>query len=470
MNPHDYIVSVNEKGEPYLEHALFGKSSQKQNHKYYTRVQDKGRWRYFYSPQEFRVWQAGGSKKKVTNTDKMRSAFKQIKETGQKVAEKARDVAGFDERDRMRSAKEKLDSDSTNALNRFKRHTDYTKAKSDYDKTLLGRTERMREELRKKAKKTADEVADKVKEKVKEKVDDVKETYQHNKEQFEKAKEMERAEAERQAKLENRPKGHEKNVTGEAKEASVYKREKVDDHKSSNVDIHKKSERGDYDENDPDFSDANYDKATRIGDSDFLTFKRKDGTSVILEEDSKWVLPKGVDGNDPEIKQAIDNFSRMVERERSSGTFTSDQWNEQSQAYIDEACTNAALRKKTQNSQAKYSSYTDGDSDFDDDNYKEEGRVGDSDFFVHTRKDGTSVLLEEDMKWVLPKGVNPNAPSIKRAIQKLADNPKSVIGKDNYSWADWAEAATDLINDAVADAGMSEEYLEDREFNSRKNK
>lgn len=333
MNPHDYIISVNEKGEPYLEHALFGKGSQKQNHKYYTRVQDKGRWRYFYSPQEFRVWQAGGSKKKVTNTDKMRSAFKQLRETGQKVAEKAKDVAGVDERDRMRKAEEKLNSNSTNRFNRLKRHNDYTQAKSDYDKTLLGRTERMKEELRKKAKKTADEVADKVKEKVKEKVDDVKETYQHNKEQFEKAKEMERAEAERQAKLENRPKGHEKPESAGAAKEGAMKRRSME-----------KSTYGEYKDGDHDFDDDNYKEENRVGDTDFFVHKRKDGTNVILEEDMKWVLPKGVDAKSPAVQKAIKDFSNEVESARQLGeNYTGQQWRDAITKAIDEAVRNTPV-------------------------------------------------------------------------------------------------------------------------------
>ena len=344
MNPHDYIISVNEKGEPYLEHALFGKGSQKQNHKYYTRVQDKGRWRYFYSPQEFRVWQAGGSKKKVTNTDKMRAAFKQLKETGQKVAEKAKDIAGVDERDRMKKAEEKLNSDSTNRFNRLKRHNDYTQAKSDYDKTLLGKTERMKEELRKKAKKTADEAKDKVKEKVKEKIDDVKETYQHNKEQFEKTKEMERVEAERQAKLENRPKGHEKPESAKPAKEDAMKRRSME-----------KSTYGEYKDGDHDFDDANYKEENRVGDTDFFVHKRKDGTNVILEEDMKWVLPKGVNAKSPAVQKAIKDFSDEVESARKLGeNYTGQQWREAVTKAIDEAVRSTPVSESQASTDTPY--------------------------------------------------------------------------------------------------------------------
>ena len=328
MNPHDYIISVNEKGEPYLEHALFGKGSAKDNHKWYARENIRGKWRYWYSPEEYRSWQQGRDRqakteKKVSNSDKMRSAFRQIKETGQKVAEKAKDIAGVDERQRMKSAEATLKSDSTNALNRFKRHTDYTKAKADYDKTLLGKSERMKEEFRKKA----EQAVDKAKDKVKEKVDEIKTTYEDNKRQFEKAKEMERAEAERQAKLENRPTAHKKpEVAGTAKDGAMKRRSM------------EKSTYGEYKDGDHDFDDDNYKEENRVGDTDFFVHKRKDGTNVILEEDMKWVLPKGVNANSPVIQKAIKDFSDEVESARRLGeNYTGKQWTDAVTKAIDEA-------------------------------------------------------------------------------------------------------------------------------------
>ena len=67
MSDYNYIITVDENGSPCLSHIGFGggnkKGSQKQNHKYYARAEDKGRWRYFYSPEEFRNWASGGIKK-----------------------------------------------------------------------------------------------------------------------------------------------------------------------------------------------------------------------------------------------------------------------------------------------------------------------------------------------------------------------------------------------------------------------
>ena len=130
MNPHDYIISVNENGEPYLEHALFGRGSVKDNHKWFARERFRDKWRYWYSPEEYRAWQQGRtrqaiSEKKVSTSDKMRSAFKQIKETGQKAVDAAADKLGVDERQALQNA---------NALNRARRQ-------KAYDKTPLGKAE-----------------------------------------------------------------------------------------------------------------------------------------------------------------------------------------------------------------------------------------------------------------------------------------------------------------------------------------
>ena len=336
MNPHDYIISVNEKGEPYLEHALFG-GGQKKNHKYYTRAKDKGRWRYFYSPEEFRIWQSGGSKKKVSTSDKMRSAFKQLKETGRKAVDAAADKLGIDERqalqtaNRFNLARRQKAYDKTplgKAENASDRIAEQVSSKvDDLGNKLKTKSERMREELRKKASQTAEDVQEKVKEKIREKAADVKETYEHNKRQFDKAKEMEKAESEYQEKLADRPKAHEKpEAAGMAKDDAMKRRSM------------EKSTYGEYKDGDHDFDDENYKEENRVGDSDFFVHKRKDGTNVILEEDMKWVLPKGVDGKSPAIQKAIEDFADEVKSQRKLGNnYTGDQWRDAITNAIDEA-------------------------------------------------------------------------------------------------------------------------------------
>lgn len=94
-----------------------------------------------------------------------------------------------------------------------------------------------------------------------------------------------------------------------------------------------------------------------------------------------------------------------------------------------------------------HSEYTDGDSDFDEKNYDDKNRLGDTDFFGFQRPDGTYVILEEDMKWVLPKGTS-ITPEL---ISRLEDFDKNIEkmrqeGKTNYTnenWKQWAKEAID---------------------------
>ena len=44
---------------------------------------------------------------------------------------------------------------------------------------------------------------------------------------------------------------------------------------------------------------------------------------------------------------------------------------------------------------SKFGEYTKGDPDFDDKNFDEKNRLGDTDFFGFKREDGTYVILEE---------------------------------------------------------------------------
>ena len=53
---------------------------------------------------------------------------------------------------------------------------------------------------------------------------------------------------------------------------------------------------------------------------------------------------------------------------------------------------------------AKYGEYSENDPDFNDSNYDEKFRLGDTDFYGFEKPDGTMVILEEDMKWTLPAG------------------------------------------------------------------
>lgn len=120
MSDYNYIITVDENGSPCLSHALFGgggntKGSQRQNHKYYARAQDKGRWRYFYSPEEFRAWSSGGIKK--------------VK----KAVDNAVEKSGVRQRAALSEANKQ-----TGLLSGLKRR----QAQNAYNKTAMGRAEK----------------------------------------------------------------------------------------------------------------------------------------------------------------------------------------------------------------------------------------------------------------------------------------------------------------------------------------
>lgn len=120
MSDYNYIITVDENGSPCLSHALFGgggntKGSKRQNHKYYARAQDKGRWRYFYSPEEFRSWASGGIKK------------------AKKAVDDAVDKSGVKQRKALSDANKQ-----TGLLSGLKRR----QAQSAYNKTAMGRAEK----------------------------------------------------------------------------------------------------------------------------------------------------------------------------------------------------------------------------------------------------------------------------------------------------------------------------------------
>lgn len=105
------------------------------------------------------------------------------------------------------------------------------------------------------------------------------------------------------------------------------------------------------------------------------------------------------------------------------------------------------------NTGAKYSEYTKGDPDFDRKNFSEKNRVGNSDFFFFTRPDGSVVVLEEDMKWELPKGTKLTQEMTKRLEQFNQD------GK--LKGDDWTRGATEAITGKQNDGKLSEKDLDD---------
>lgn len=70
--------------------------------------------------------------------------------------------------------------------------------------------------------------------------------------------------------------------------------------------VHKSYAKGD-----SDFDDDKYSKQNHIKDTDFYSFKRKDGTSVVLLEDEKWELPKDQEVTNAKKKKLTDYYNKI---------------------------------------------------------------------------------------------------------------------------------------------------------------
>lgn len=142
MRDYEYIMAVDDNGQPYLAHALTKESgqvrytsgrrgastkgSQRQNHKYYTRVEDRGRWRYFYSPEEFRAWSTGARQSVGNKVNQATSAARGIADRiGNRASEAAgnlrsratnayREATGLADRDRMNASRQNLNRANEN--------------------------------------------------------------------------------------------------------------------------------------------------------------------------------------------------------------------------------------------------------------------------------------------------------------------------------------------------------------------
>lgn len=68
----DYIMSFDESGQPYISHAFFRRQNQngsKKDHKYYEKLKNGLKTRYFYSKQEWDAYQRNRSTGAVTTPD-----------------------------------------------------------------------------------------------------------------------------------------------------------------------------------------------------------------------------------------------------------------------------------------------------------------------------------------------------------------------------------------------------------------
>ena len=106
-----------------------------------------------------------------------------------------------------------------------------------------------------------------------------------------------------------------------------------------------------------------------------------------------------------------------------------------------------------------YSEYSKNDPDFDDKNYNDKNRLGDTDFFGFTKPDGTVVILEEDMKWTLPKGAKLTPELIKR-LEAMDKDIEARRQRGEKVDADMWNAMAKKAIDGDSKGGYSERDIE----------
>ena len=113
-----------------------------------------------------------------------------------------------------------------------------------------------------------------------------------------------------------------------------------------------KMEKSRYTDGDKDFDDKNLSENNRVGDTDFFSFERDDGRTVIIEEDMKWTLPEGVK-MDTKMKKRLAAVEEEIARRRDNGENVSgDDW----QKLVDEAIEGTKSKSKSSKGSSKSSS------------------------------------------------------------------------------------------------------------------
>lgn len=132
----DYIILVDENGQPYIAHSAIGNAVKKTgskmknaakdwtNHKYIAKGVDKdtGKTIYFYNQHDYDVWLQNDGKRTLRN--------------------RIQDRLGFDERSRRDEAKSVMDRHDGGTSRGNKQM--YDRAQRDYEKTALGRMENLK--------------------------------------------------------------------------------------------------------------------------------------------------------------------------------------------------------------------------------------------------------------------------------------------------------------------------------------
>lgn len=112
--------------------------------------------------------------------------------------------------------------------------------------------------------------------------------------------------------------------------------------------------------------------------------------------------------------------------------------------------------------QIGYGEQTDGDPDFDDKNFTDENKLGDTNFFAVKGKDGSWTVLEENMKWKVPSGVSKE--QLHKAISDISKKDK----QKRMSAKEFASSVTKSLEGLGKSKKTEEKKEEDNKDSSKK--
>lgn len=156
MAYNDYVVMIDENGQPYIAHAMpwkktpkaaAGQGEERPGHKYVGRLWDGTKWLYAYSQEALNALRRGGGRVKA----------------------KVKDKLGYDERERRDAAWNNMAAVNSTLKNapsylpgaqnmRTAAQNEYNRAQDEYSKTALGKYEHLKATLKVRGQLAADTI------------------------------------------------------------------------------------------------------------------------------------------------------------------------------------------------------------------------------------------------------------------------------------------------------------------------
>ena len=498
MYQNDYIIAFDENGKPYIAHSAVGNAvnrvasavknarGDRQNHKYILKIDENGRKRYFYTQDEVKAYYEEKRKQAAGAVDKAKEGVKNAGRAAKQAIENASGVTAKRNAEASSAAavqakRDSAKADSVVSENRraytankspenLKRLQDSEKGaakdferavnaslssaidKRTYRNTPLGRAE----SEAKAAKELASMVYDKAKDSASNTVTNAKNRFERMKSEFrDKAEQTKDNVSKFTRDASSAVREGTKEVAQDrlkaAREEYAKTKDQVGSAKSSAQDMIDRARTAIKDKAEDLSAKAKSTAQSVMESAQGMIENARSSTAKAVNE--AWdKIPKNADGTvnpfDSNFQSAYNDWKSKKDKYDGSLTGQAKAAAEKATDSVKDMIDTARKAVTSSNSSANaarkaFKEYSENDSDFDEKNYSKENRVEDTDFYTFKRNDGKSVVLEEDMKWVLPRGVDASNPTIKSALKQIANSGRF------KSYDDWLENANDILGEAI---------------------